>query len=92
MNNVLAKEEVLVGARNEHVVAMREYGKFNLVVKGVVSAIFGNPTHSNQDLFPRPINKPSKMQRDKKKRKLLEDAFGANSIFNSSVNNERNLD
>ena len=59
MNSVLSKEEVLAGARNEHAKAVREYVEFNPVVKGVVSAIFGNPTHSNHDLFPRP-NKSSK--------------------------------
>jgi hypothetical protein len=34
MNTFLAKEEVLVGAGNEHDVVVREYGTFNPVVKG----------------------------------------------------------
>ena len=92
MNSALAKEEVLVGARNEHIVVVREYGKFNPVVKGIVSAISGDPMHSNQDVFPIPINKPSKKQRDRKIRKLLQEAFGATSTFNSSFDNERSLD
>jgi hypothetical protein len=91
MNNVISKEEVLVGARNGHEVDVREYGDFNPVVKGVVSAISGNPTYSNQDLFPRPKNKPSKKQRDRKRRKLLQEESGAISTFYSSVNNERKL-
>ena len=52
MNNVLAKMKVLVGARNEHGVDVREYVNFSPVVKGIVNAISSNPTHSNQDLFP----------------------------------------
>jgi hypothetical protein len=91
MNNVLAKEEVLVGARNEHAEAMRKYGEFNPVVKGVVSAISGNPTHSNQDKFPRP-NKLSKKQRFGKRQRMLEEASSANSTFNSPVNYKRSRD
>ncbi len=92
MNNVLAKEEALVGARNDHVEAMKEYGNLNPVVKGVVRAISSNPTQSNQDLFPRPMTNPSKKQRDRKRRKLLHEASGANSAINSSVNDYRSLD
>jgi len=91
VNNVLAKEEVLVGARNEHAKAVRAFSEFNPAVKGVVSAISGNPTHSNRDLFPRP-NKPSKKQRDRKRRRMLEEASGANSTLNFSINHERSLD
>ncbi len=43
LNIVLAKEEALVGARNEHALDVSEYGNFNPVDKGVVSAISGNP-------------------------------------------------
>jgi len=92
MNNVLAKEEVLMDTKNDHFVAAREYGNCNPVVKGVVSGISGNPTHSNQDLFPKPINIPDKKQRHRKRSKLLQDASGINSTFNSSVNNDRNLE
>ncbi len=88
-NNMLV--EALVGARNEHALDVRDYGNFLSVVKGVASAISGNPTHSNQDLFPRPMNKPGKKQRIKKRRKLLE-ASDATSSFNSLVNNNCNLD
>ena len=91
MNIVLAKEEVFVGARNEHVEALREYGEFNPAVKGVVHAISSNPTHLNQVLFPRP-NRPSKKQRERKIRQILEEASGANLTFNSSVNHGRSLD
>ena len=58
-------------ARNEHDVVVREYGNLYPVVKGVVSAISGNPTHSNRDVFPRPINNPSKKQRHRKKTEIV---------------------
>jgi len=78
-----------VGARNEYVVVVREYKNLNPVVKGVVSAISGNPTHANHDVFPRLIKKSSKKQRHIKRRELLHEASGANSTFNSSVDNDR---
>ncbi len=92
MNNVLAKEEALVGARNDHVANVKEYGILNPVVKGVVSAISSNPTQSNHDLFPRPMNNMSKKQRDRKRRKLLQGASGATSSINFSDNDDRSLD
>jgi len=91
MKEVLAKEEILMEARNEHAEVMKSYEYVSLVVKSVANAhyVVAHPTDGS---YPKHMNRPNKKQRYIKRQKLLQDRFVASSFNYSSMNQPRRLD
>ena len=90
MKEVLAKEEILMEARNVHVEAVKIYESINPVVKSVVNA-HSVIAHSNYGSYSQHMSISSKNQRYRKRQKLLQDGFVVSS-FNSSMNQPRGLE